>query len=100
MYRSIRPNTCIRFTSGVDHKDTAQGQGKNCSWPKGAPPNRKVWRNGVKQETYCLLLQGKKRNQYQIVTDYNHWRNLNDSDTIKARKTGNKLELIDKLEKN
>jgi ribosomal protein L40E len=83
----------------LDRTDVAQGRDKNCNWPKGAPLDDKSWRNGAKKETYTLLFQDKKGKDYRNDTDYNHWERLNDNDRIKAKKIGNKLEFIDKLEK-
>jgi hypothetical protein len=83
----------------VDRTVTAEGHDKNCNWPTGAPPNKKTWRNGTKEENYTLLFKDSKGSEYQIETDFNHWQALNDHDTIKARKTFDKLELIDELEK-
>lgn len=79
----------------TDHTAVAKGKDKNPYWPKGATTSQ-IWRDGTKNESYVLKVNDKEHQKYAVSIDYKDWQRLNDGDRIKAKKMGDKIELIDK----
>jgi ribosomal protein L37E len=83
----------------TDHTAVAEGKDKNPYWPEGAVAGQ-IWRDGAKNESYVLRVNGKENQKYKVSVDYEDWQRLDDGDRIQAKKMGDKVKLIDKQNKS
>jgi len=79
----------------IDHKETAQGRGKEVTWPKVVLKNNKEWREGERTEKYTIYYKNKKEATFEEDIPFERWQKYKVGQKTKARSYAGTYRLIE-----